>query len=320
MRWCLYLRHIEPRADEKFILNNATTRYLPSEIKAALSNLTSRSYEKSQKVVSSLLEKEKERLTRLLKNNLQRDYNLVVVLQMLTLLGEEREQGFEINDSQLNKLKDLSTNFWDDFSRYVQFMKNLGIVLETNYGSILIPKIVKEVFANELQRSTDVRIFESWIDAQAFMEEEMAKALYSIKIWDPYTKAKTLDIIERVVKPPIQIEILSSLPSIKDEVESLRSNFDLNLHVVYKEKSPQKPFHDRYLIIDNKTVWHFGPSFHDAGRKEFESAVRLPETNSKIIVDAFKYNYLKNENEWRNEGYKVMFLGYEAETKDQKTN
>jgi len=313
-RWCLYLKYLVPDADEKFMLSNATDRFLPNEIREAYANLPALKIQKVQGVISTLLEKEKERISRILKPIFYRDPNFISFLLMLALIGDEKERYVEVRKYQIDKAKELSPNLERQLSLYINYMKNYGLILESTYGDVLIlPKIVKEALIAELRGSTDIKIFESVLDAQAFIEEEIAKATNSVKIWDPYVSAKTLRIIERVANEQVKIEVLSSLPTITEEINALAKRFNIAATIVYKKKGQRylSPFHDRYLIIDDKIVWHFGPSLHGAGEKEYESAIHIPESSSKIFIDAFKYNFLKNKEDWRKEGYEMVKVPFE---------
>jgi|Deesub1362A_J573_1020465.scaffolds.fasta_scaffold00028_137 hypothetical protein len=310
MRWCLYLRYLVSDADKRFILKNMTSRFLPREIEEAIASLPSLKIGKAQDVQSSLIEKERERIERLIKTASQCDQNLIAVLQVLILFGEEKEKVIEISKYKLDKIKEVvPQKLGDVFQLYIEKMREYGIVLETNYGDLLVPIMVKDVLTTQLKGSVEVKIFESELDGQAFIEEEMAKATSSIKIWDPYVSTKTLRLIKRSVRQNIQVKILSSLPEYANEILNLKKKgYDISAVIVYnkEKKAPRSPFHDRYLIIDDKTVWHFGPSLHGAGEKEYESAVHLPENAGKLIIDAFNYNFFsKQESEW-GEDFKVV--------------
>jgi len=315
MRWCIYLNYIYPLADEEFFLLNSTSRFLPAEIKSSLSQLPSLKLARVKSILLSLIEKEKERIKIILKNFLQRDPSLISILHLLILIGKKEEKYIEVTDFQLNKLRELSSDeFWRVFSFSLEHLHTRGVILKTQSNSILIPSIVSSVLDIELRGgSTDVRTFESPLDARAFIEEEIAKATFSVKIWDPYVTAETLRIIEMAVKPTISIKILTSLPQIIKEVIRMRNKgFNIHICVIYKKKDgrPLSPFHDRYVIIDDKIVWHFGPSLHAAGSKGYESAVKLPENECKIYIDAFNYNFeKKSEEDWKKEGYELKRIG-----------
>ncbi len=312
MRWCIYLKSLKPDADESFILRNSA-RYLPSEIRKALSMMPNIKIEKFKDIEERVLEKEKERLSNILRGLLIRDPSTILSLSVMFSLGKEGEKCFKIEKYVLDKAKDLfeTYKYEEIFQLYARFFKDYGIILETNYGDLLLPKALKEVFEAELRgRMSELKIFESELDARSFIEDEMGKAISNIKIWDPYVTSKTLSIIERAVRSGnITIEILSSQPqTIGDIITLSKKGLKIKARMVFQKKGSRyvSPFHDRYLIIDNARVWHFGPSFHAAGEKEWESTTLFSENFGKLILQAFRFNFERPRESWENEGFQVL--------------
>ena len=52
-----------------------------------------------------------------------------------------------------------------------------------------------------------------------------------------------------------------------------------NLKMIY-----DNTFHDRYIILDNSTVYHLGTSINHAGSKAFSINILTDELKSKIIL------------------------------------
>ena len=52
-----------------------------------------------------------------------------------------------------------------------------------------------------------------------------------------------------------------------------------NLKMIYNNT-----FHDRYIILDNSTVYHLGTSINHAGSKAFSINILTDELKSKIIL------------------------------------
>lgn len=311
-RWCAYLKFLQPTADEKFLMNNAS-RFLPLEIKEAANKVLNLKIETFDRVVSTLLLKEEERLLEIARNHSIRDPFFAQVIGMLLSLGGEEGQCLIIPKHSLDVFKETFSGLCEKLSTYIRILQNHGVVLISNTGDLVIPKILQNVF-NQIVKgaSLEVKIFESKLDAEAFVEEEIAKAKSNIKIWDPYVKLETLGIIERSVKPnSILVEILSSQPEIiKGILALMMKQIKVKAKIIYRKQDEKyrSPFHDRYLIIDERYVWHFGPSLHAAGEKEWESASLFPEYIAERIVDAFKYNFDKTE-QWRQRGYEVVEKG-----------
>ena len=66
-----------------------------------------------------------------------------------------------------------------------------------------------------------------------------------------------------------------------------------------REWGCESPFHDRYVILDNKEVWSFGSSLHSIGEKG-EMALQLKADVGDIILNAFENYWNKKElNDWK---------------------
>jgi hypothetical protein len=118
IRWCLYLKFLEPKADEKFMLHNATTRFFPSEIQKAFSKIPDLKVERFHQIVQTLVTKEKERLSHVLRNFINRDPSTVLSLSTLLLLGQEKEQYFEISKWSMDKIKEISASLYENILHY----------------------------------------------------------------------------------------------------------------------------------------------------------------------------------------------------------
>jgi hypothetical protein len=314
MKWCLYLKHVYPQADEKFFLKNTTTTFLPLQIKNALARLPSLEIEKFKELTESICAEQRERLSETMRNLINNDPTSAAVLGTLFSLGKEEERHYKIDSWAMSKAKEALKDY-EMFRQYVSHFKNLGVIFESPYDEIIVPKTTWEVFCDEIKgKAVDIRIFDSELDGQSFLEEKIGKAASDIKVWDPYVSTKTLAILERSVKSEkVQIEILSSQPTIIEEIIHLaRKGMKIRARIVHlkEERKPLSPWHDRYLIIDDVDVWHMGPSLHAIGQKMWESAELFAKSLGETIVDAFRYNFFsKAKEEWEREGYQVDEIG-----------
>lgn len=313
MKWCLYLKHVYPQTDEHFFLKNATTSFLPSQIKNALSRIPSLEMEKFKELTESILTEQREKLSETIRSLINRDPTTVAVLGVLFALGREDARYYKIDSLSLNNIKGILRDS-DLFLQYISYLKNLGVILESVYSEIIVPKIVWEVFCDEIKgKEVEVKIFESELDGQSFLEEKIGKATSNIKIWDPYVSTRILAILERSIKSKnVQIEILSSQPTIIEEIIQLaRKGVPIKSRIMYlkEEKKYRSPWHDRYLIIDSDNVWHIGPSLHALGQKGWESAELFAKSLGETILDAFNYNFSKKKEDWKKEGYEVDEIG-----------
>jgi hypothetical protein len=312
MKWCSYLATLMPSADRQFLVENSTARFLPREIEEegckVLELGVGEIGNRIGKVKEIIFSEERERLKNVISKFLAKDPKIVQVIGTLLLLSKEDKEYYFFNNITMEKIKS-DVQAPEKFSKYLDYLKDDGVVLTSKEG-LIIPKISCEVFEEVVKNGLmqDVKIFESINDAEAFVEEQIMKAKSNVKIWDPYASIGTLAIIERVSKhsPNITFQILSSLPNIQHNVGNLIGRgIKFKAKIIWKKGNQGivSPFHDRYLIIDEKFVWHFGPSIHDVGGKGWESASLFPENLGKIIVEGFKYNWNKSMEEWKKDGY-----------------
>ena len=103
-------------------------------------------------------------------------------------------------------------------------------------------------------------------DATSCIEEIISKAEKSIILIDGYVDRKTLDLLSRK-KPEIPVEIHTSEKNCNLTEKEISDFKDQYGPLIIK---PTNEFHDRFLILDNKELYHIGASIKDAGKKAFE--------------------------------------------------
>ena len=113
---------------------------------------------------------------------------------------------------------------------------------------------------NNFKEKTNNLFFEGQIyDAYSLLLNIFETAKENIIIIDNYIDNKLLDIISKTNK---NIKIFTS--NINEElIKKYKSQYN-NLEIYVT-----KVFHDRFIIIDNKKVYHSGASFKDLGKKCF---------------------------------------------------
>ena len=96
-------------------------------------------------------------------------------------------------------------------------------------------------------------------DAYSLLIDILSKAKKEIIIIDNYAGKKLFDIIRNInVKVKIYTENIDNIS--KEKYEKQYSNIEIiNTNI----------FHDRFIIIDNKVLYHSGASFKDLGKKCF---------------------------------------------------
>ena len=110
-------------------------------------------------------------------------------------------------------------------------------------------------------------------EATSCIEEIISKAEKSIILIDSYVDKGTLDMLSRK-KTGVNISIYTIQKSCKlteKEISAFRSQYG-ELEIIYTDE-----FHDRFLILDNKELYHVGASIKDAGKKTFEISLNDDE-------------------------------------------
>ena len=105
-------------------------------------------------------------------------------------------------------------------------------------------------------------------DAYSLLIDILSKAKKEIIIIDNYAGKKLFDIIKNInVKVKIYTENIDNIS--KEKYEKQYNNLEIiNTNI----------FHDRFIIIDNKILYHSGASFKDLGKKCF--AITKMEDNN----------------------------------------
>ena len=99
-------------------------------------------------------------------------------------------------------------------------------------------------------------------DALSLASRIFATAKVRLLLIDGYIGADTLNILPTT---GIQIDILTK-PPLSAQVETLCQAFKTQ-HGSLTVKTPPA-FHDRFVVIDNAAVYHFGASIKDLGKKD----------------------------------------------------
>ena len=131
-------------------------------------------------------------------------------------------------------------------------------------------KLLQESFDKLNTKESNNHIFyEGQIyDAYSLLIDILSKARKEIIIIDNYAGKKLFDIIKNInVNVKIYTENIDNIS--KEKYEKQYNNLEIiNTNI----------FHDRFIIIDNKVLYHSGVSFKDLGKKCF--AITKIEDNS----------------------------------------
>lgn len=165
----------------------------------------------------------------------------------------------------------VSIKIMDAFVEMRKFLINNGQIFErlTNveYKLLEHDKKFNEVF-NQFQRKENVKqkiFFDGQVyDAFSMIIDLIKKAKSEIILIDNYVDIDTLNILSKK-NDKVNVEIYT------------KSNTKLNANDINKfnmqypklEVNYTKVFHDRFLILDKKYIYHIGASIKDVGKKCF---------------------------------------------------
>ena len=138
-------------------------------------------------------------------------------------------------------------------------------------------KVEDKVFNNYDKNS--ILFNGQFYDAYTLVQSIFEKAIKEIIIIDNYVDRTILD---RLVDKNKDIKV--TIYTNKDKCKLLNKDIEMfnkqygNLHVKYTDKA-----HDRYIIIDNKKLYHLGASIKDLGKKIF-SINELDNSNVDYLL------------------------------------
>lgn len=165
----------------------------------------------------------------------------------------------------------VSINIMDAFVEMRKFLMLNGQVFErlTNVEYKLLEHDRKfdEVF-NQLQTEEKIKqriFFDGQIyDAYSLILDIIKKADKKILIIDNYIDDSVLKMLTKK-KKDVEVAILTSDKSNIDNLDIKKFNKEYPILKVAKTNK----FHDRFIVIDNKEMYHLGASIKDLGKKCF---------------------------------------------------
>ena len=142
-------------------------------------------------------------------------------------------------------------------------------------------KLLQESFDKLNTKESNNHIFyEGQIyDAYSLLIDILSKAKKEIIVIDNYAGKKLFDIIRNInVKVKIYTENIDNISKVKYEKQY--SNIEIiNTNI----------FHDRFIIIDNKVLYHSGASFKDLGKKCFAITKMADDNILKELLNKLKF-------------------------------
>ena len=165
----------------------------------------------------------------------------------------------------------VSINIMNAFVEMRKFLMSNGQVFErlTNveYKLLEHDKKFDKVF-NQLQQEENIKqqiFFDGQIyDAYSLIIDIIKKANKKILIIDNYIDDSVLKMLTKKNKN-VEVVILTSDKSSIEKIDIQKFNKEYPILKVAKTNK----FHDRFIIIDNKEMYHLGASIKDLGKKCF---------------------------------------------------
>ena len=159
----------------------------------------------------------------------------------------------------------------NSFIEMRKFLNNNGYIFQeiSNIKGKLLEhdKKFDEIF-NELQHEEDIKqkiFFEGQIyDAYSLIIDILKKAKNKITIIDNYIDDSILKMLSKKNKD-VEVVILTSTKSNIQNIDIQKFNKEYPTLKVAKTNK----FHDRFIVIDNKELYHCGASIKDLGYKCF---------------------------------------------------
>lgn len=146
-------------------------------------------------------------------------------------------------------------------------------------------KLLQESFDKLNTKESNNHIFYDGqiYDAYSLLIDILSKAKKEIIVIDNYAGKKLFDIIRNInVKVKIYTENIDNIS--KEKYEKQYSNIEIiNTNI----------FHDRFIIIDNKVLYHSGASFKDLGKKCFAITKIVDNNILEELLDKLKKCYEK---------------------------
>ena len=123
-------------------------------------------------------------------------------------------------------------------------------------------------------------------DVTSLIEDIIIKAKEEIILIDNYIDKKTLDLLVKK-KKGVAVNIYTSEKGNKlteKEITDFNNQYGL-LNIRYTDE-----FHDRFMILDKKVLYHIGSSIKDDGKKAFEISIIEDKKQLKEILRRLKVN------------------------------
>jgi hypothetical protein len=190
-------------------------------------------------------------------------YNLDVIISV----------GYRVKSQRGVKFRQWATKI---LKRYIQdgYVINTHKITEQRLSSIEndLEDIKSHIKNNTLELKQGIFYDGEIFDAYVFLSDLIKSATISIVVVDNYIDESTFTLLSKNQDISITIYTATIPKQLKLDIEKYNKQYN-NLNVKIA-----KNYHDRFIIIDGKEIYHIGASLKDLGKKVFAF--------SKINLDA----------------------------------
>ena len=185
----------------------------------------------------------------------------------------------QIMDAFVSMRKYISNNLIEQ-----KYINNLVIKHEDNFKEVFHDiELLQESFdkLEEKKKINEIYFERQIYDAYSKIKDIFKTAKEELIIIDSYADKTLLDIIKEL---NIKITIITRKDNLltKQDIEKYNKQYH-NLKVIYNNT-----YHDRYFILDNKTIYHCGASINRIGYKTFSITLINDSNICNLIIEKIR--------------------------------
>ena len=217
------------------------------------------------------------------------EYSTCSILEQLTKDGKKRKVkyynldviisvGYRVNSIKATKFRQWATTILKNYI-YKGYSINTEKITHQRFKELendvaLLKHKIKLLEKNNIKHQQGIYFEGQIFDAYKFINDLLKTANNSIKLIDNYIDESVLTLFSKI--PNIKVIIYT-----KNITKQLKLDFN-KYNSQYNNVEIKKfgDSHDRFLIIDNKEIYHIGSSLKDLGKKIFAF--------SKMEIDTVK--------------------------------
>lgn len=254
------------------------------KIKTALEN----SQVTAKENISFLNEQMKEFLQTRLIDAIQQDHFYLTLLEFLKAGSSPHSTTGRLFSKET--LAAIDETRKKELQPYVEQLINKGLILEKSDSYLLTEELLAVLAEVEERTKIESYAIRSLSQAQSRLYDILSAADEEIKIIDRFFDGDALRLIDQNAPNDIRILILYSKDSVEQSLEAELA-VDLIDEAKYRIKKMTSLSdgglpHDRFLIVDNRTVWQVGHSFNGLGN-DFSTIFSHSEDNTEEYVTVF---------------------------------